>query len=655
MPPSSDQQDSLKDQPVTSRSACLGLFLSGVIGFGAQYLADQGGHDFMTYAHLPSAFLIPFLVLILLPNLIFKQIIPHRALTSTELLVVFAMGWVASMAPDWGITKYLVSAIAAPAYYATPENRWDELILPYLPAWVYVSDYESARRFYEGLQPGQPIPWGVWLIPLLWWLSLFAALLLIGASMMVVFRKQWVEYERLRFPMGEVAMHLIGESSPHSKRPRSKLYRNRTFQIGCIMTFLAMAWNCLSYWGVWPALPIYPGALTTIELSPSFPGIPIYFNIYVLCFAFFANTEILFSLWFFQLFGIMEQGLLSRIGLFSTTGSVVQGGLTGMQYMGGVIVFVVWITWMARRHLYMVWCSAWSPGKTESENDELFSYRRALIGLVAGSIYVILWLNQVGLSIYIGLFFLAAMFTFYLALARAVAESGLIMAELTVKSNYFTVGVIGSGSMSMEDINTLGMASGFARNARTFSMIGFSHVAWLKSRMRGPRQRLFFWICVSFGVSTVVSVVSMIHSGHALGANNLWTTPGGFGTFFYGRVPVWAANFSQIGVFEILFFISGILINALVIAGRAWFSWWPFHPIGMAIGDVGSVVRNAFLPLFLAWLIQILLVRFGGVRLYQAAQPFFLGMLVGFLMGVGLSLVVDMVWFPATPHRTEWF
>ena len=96
MPPSSDQQDSLKDQPVTSRSACLGLFLSGVIGFGAQYLADRGGHDFMTYAHLPSAFLIPFLVLILLPNLIFKQIIPHRALTSTELLVVFAMGWVAS-------------------------------------------------------------------------------------------------------------------------------------------------------------------------------------------------------------------------------------------------------------------------------------------------------------------------------------------------------------------------------------------------------------------------------------------------------------------------------------------------------------------------------------------------------------------------------
>ena len=29
--------------------------------------------------------------------------------------------------------------------------------------------------------------------------------------------------------------------------------------------------------------------------------------------------------------------------------------------------------------------------------------------------------------------------------------------------------------------------------------------------------------------------------------------PGGFGTFFYGRIPVWAANASQIGGLEILF------------------------------------------------------------------------------------------------------
>ena len=75
----------------------------------------------------------------------------------------------------------------------------------------------------------------------------------------------------------------------------------------------------------------------------------------------------------------------------------------------------------------------------------------------------------------------------------------------------------------------------------------------------------------------------------------------------------------------------------------------------MAVGDVGGVVRNAFLPIFLAWLLQIVLIRIGGVRMYRAAQPFFTGAILGFLLGVVLSLAVDAVFYPGTPHRTEWY
>ncbi len=185
-------------------------------------MADRGGYDFMLFAHLPSGFLVPFLALVLLPNLICRACCPSRALTRTELLTVFAMGWAASMMPDLGVTRYMVSAIAAPAYFASPENRWDELILPHLPHWVYLSDYESARRFHEGLQPGQQIPWSVWLTPIFWWLCLFAALLLIGACIVVIFRRQWMEYERLRFPMAEAALRLTGESDEGRDQARSR-------------------------------------------------------------------------------------------------------------------------------------------------------------------------------------------------------------------------------------------------------------------------------------------------------------------------------------------------------------------------------------------------------------------------------------------------
>jgi len=609
----------------------------------------------MLFAHLPSGFLVPYLALVLLPNLICRACCPGKALSRTELLTVFAMGWAASMIPDLGVTRYMVSAIAAPAYFASPENRWDELILPHLPHWVYLGDYESARRFYEGLQPGQQIPWSVWMTPLFWWLCLFAALLLVGAGIVVIFRRQWMEYERLRFPMAEAALRLTVTSEDGRDRERTVPFGNRLFLAGLLITFSAMAWNCAAYWGALPMLPIHPDARTTLEIAPYFPGIPLYLNLYALSFAFFAPAEILFSLWFFQLFGVLEQGLLSRLGLFSTGGSVVQGGLTGMQYMGGVIVFAAWLVWTARRHLASVWRTAWRPAEDDGEATELFSYRWALAGIAGGSVFAVLWLYSAGLSIPVGVLLIVVMFTFYLVLARVVAESGLVMAELTVKPNYFTVGIIGTASLSVRDINVLGMANGFARNWRTFTMVGFSHIAWLKNRMGGHGRGLFGWIGLAIGVSAVLSVYSLVQSAHTVGGHNLYTQPGGLGTFFFGRTVVWATNVSQIGALEALFLLSGMLINGLVIAGRAFFTWWPFHPVGMAIGDVGGVVRNAFLPIFLAWLLQIVLIRIGGVRMYRAAQPFFTGVILGFLMGVALSLAVDAVFFPGTPHRTEWY
>jgi hypothetical protein len=651
--------ESKKHRPVTRRAAACGIMLALVIGIGTQHAADRYGYIFATYAHMPSGFLIPYLIFILFPNLVLKRWRPGRALSGSELIAVFSMGLVASMMPDWGITRYMVSAIAAPAYFASPENRWDEYILGHLPSWSYLSNQgDAARTFYEGLRPGESIPWGPWVIPIFWWISLCAALLLVGACLMVVFRKQWVEHERLRFPLGEVALRLIGDHEEGPDGELSSIWSNRVFQVGMYLSFSAMVWNCFSYWGTVPRIPITRQDTFSLVFHPDFPGITMFLNIYVLCFAFFAHAEILFSLWVFQLFSVAEQGLLSTFGIASTSSGVIQGGLSGIQYMGAILIYVAWMVWISRDHLKKVWLAAMrgsSAANKLDERDELISYRKAIAGIILGAVYIVFWLNQVGLSMTVGICFVIVFFVFFLCLARVTAESGLVMSELTIKPNAFTVGMFGSANLSMPDLATMGMANGFARNWRTFSMVGFSHVAWLKNRMNQNQGGLFGWLCIAMAVSTVVSVVSMIHSGYSLGANNMYTTPGNFGTFFYGSIPRWANSASQITLLEMVFLFSGIALNGIVIAGRYMVHWWPLHPIGMAVGDVGGVVRNAMLPIFLAWLTQSLLIRFGGVRLYRRAQPFFIGLLVGFIMGVALSFLVDMIWFPGSPHQTEWF
>ena len=57
--------------------------------------------------------------------------------------------------------------------------------------------------------------------------------------------------------------------------------------------------------------------------------------------------------------------------------------------------------------------------------------------------------------------------------------------------------------------------------------------------------------------------------------------------------------------------------------------------------------------LFLIWLIKLSLLRYGGVKAYTMAKPFFYGLVIGYVIGVVLSGVVDVIWFPVEGHRVH--
>jgi hypothetical protein len=46
----------------------------------------------------------------------------------------------------------------------------------------------------------------------------------------------------------------------------------------------------------------------------------------------------------------------------------------------------------------------------------------------------------------------------------------------------------------------------------------------------------------------------------------------------------------------------------------------------------------------------VVVLRFGGVSLYRKSKPFWFGVIVGYLFGIGVSSVVDAVWFPDEGH-----
>ena len=78
--------------------------------------------------------------------------------------------------------------------------------------------------------------------------------------------------------------------------------------------------------------------------------------------------------------------------------------------------------------------------------------------------------------------------------------------------------------------------------------------------------------------------------------------------------------------------------------------WWPLHPIGMPVGICSYPMTIIVFSIFVSWLAKWAIMRSGGIVLYQKAQPFFIGLVLGYFTAIGISFLIDMIWFPGQGH-----
>jgi hypothetical protein len=72
----------------------------------------------------------------------------------------------------------------------------------------------------------------------------------------------------------------------------------------------------------------------------------------------------------------------------------------------------------------------------------------------------------------------------------------------------------------------------------------------------------------------------------------------------------------------------GFLLTLTLNAARMRAGWFPFHPVGYAVSGSWSL-SLLWLPLLIAWIVKSVLLRYGGLRAYRQALPFFLGVILG--------------------------
>lgn len=634
---------------VTLRSILIGLALAIFISVWIPYNIWTLKSSAMDFEHLSAGVMIPFLFIVIIVNGCLRRFSPQAVLSPSELIVIISIGMIASTVPASAFMGYFIAVISTPYYFASPENQWAEVFFQYLPSWLLADNSERQMQwFYEGLPSSETIPWRVWVTPLFWWGSFFIVLFFVGACLMVILRRQWIVHEKLAFPLAQVLLQIVEQPEGRSFRP--PFMQSRVFWVGFSIPLFIIAWNSINYFMPVGVIPIGATHNSQLLLGQVFPPINIKVNIYLLCFAFFSPVDILFSIWLFHLFAILETGGMNAIGLVETGASPVAA--VAAQEIGGLIVFVFWSIWMARKHLRDVWRKAVYNAPDIDDSNEFFSYRAAVFGVVFGVVYIACWLYTAGLSPGILIPFMILLFIFYIGVARIVAETGLAALDLPLNSHEFLVRAVGSSHIDASSLTTFGLSNAFARNWKTFTMVTVSHITKIGEHVWADKRKMFGIICLSFALALIVGAVYTIYSGY--------TTVGAyhFGQFafttgniaFFENVKVWINNPQQLSTLETVWFGLGGVVMFILIALRYQFPGWPIHPVGFAIAR-GVAIDGAFFTIFLAWMIKAVVLRLGGIGLYRQAQPLFLGMLVGFAAGMVLNYTIDMIWFPGQGHR----
>ena len=560
------------------------------------------------------------------------------ALNRAELVLVYVMLLVVSALCTMGMTQQLLPAITGVLYFASAENKWPSTLFPLFPKrGLVVDDGRGNEGFYEG-GALDAIPYGAWLEPLCWWAIFLLALYMVMVATAVILRRQWMERERLAYPLTQVGVAMVqGESGGGLF---NDLLKNKTL-----------------WWGV--ALPLFYGSLKALkQYDPSMPNIQliwwipfvgsqsvqVWISFALIGFSYLISTQVAAGIWIFYLLSKIETEFLAISGLKSTSKFVY--GVAGqplLAYQGGgaLIAMVLMGLWMARDHLRDVLRKALGRGEEVDDGDEIMSYRAAVCSLACGMVGMVGWLWLMGTKLWVAALFVVVALLIFIGIARVVCEAGLAAVRSPMIAPDLIVQGIGSQWIGAGGIFNLSFAYIWSADIRIFLMAMVANGLKLIEDMDRRSRRLVFWaIVLAAFIGAVGSCWMVFHLAYKYGGINLdaWRFRGGPATIYdMARRTLEPVGADWLGL---SFFAGGAAVMVMLTWVRQYFLWWPLHPLGFAIG-ANMMMNKAWFCVFIAWSIKKLILRFGGPARYRGSQYFFMGLILGEALCNGLWLVID--------------
>lgn len=457
----------------------------------------------------------------------------------------------------------------------------------------------------------------MWWKPTLAWSGFIIVLLFTTFCINVMLRRQWIEIERLSYPIIELPYQMT----------TARFFRSKPLWVGIILAGGIDVVNGLHF--LYPNFPGLGGEF--YDLRPLFTTkpwnaigwTPIVFFPFVIGMAYFIPLDLSFTFWFFYIFWKFEMIFGSIAGL-----QRIPGFPFIFDQSFGVCVGVLCMTlWSARDHLRDVLRQAWQGGKKAGANEPM-SYRVAVLGLVFGFLLLVGFWWVAGLSFWVAVLVFAIHLTTVTVITRVRAELGPPIHDLrSMGPDVLLPKMFGMRRLGGQNLALFSLIFCFNRayrgNTMPHQLEGFK----LAERSRSSSRRIAVAMLLAMVLSPFAAFWGALHLGYESGAIEVWS-----GSVF-NRTQSWLTNPMPVDIPSLIAMVCGLLFAFGLTLVRLRFFWWPLYPIGYAISGTWAV--NFFwFSVFISYFIKLAILRFGGVRTFRRVAPFFLGLIVGeFLVG----------------------
>jgi hypothetical protein len=570
---------------------------------------------------VPYTLMIPSTLYLLLARLL-RRLLPFR---SNELLLGYIVLTATIPIVGFGGLRFLVPGMGYLPYFAESEPKWTKY-LPFLNHLPLLHEPKAIHGLYVG---NSAVPWAAWIVPIAFWSVYLLLLTAIWLGLAAALHRIWIRQERLTFPIAVLPMELMDS--------QENVFRRPLFWIGFAIPMVLESLLALHDW--YPSIPAVPLKQVDVKpllfTTPPWNAIPdFYLSFYplVIGLAYFVPSSVSFSCWFFCLLTRLSCVLGGVFGL--ETGNFTSTNFPYMeeQAVGAWIAFALLILGGIRFH----WASLM---RTVSAEDRRAIRRWILAALGSGALCIGMMV-AVGVNplVAVGVIALHVAYTLSGARVRADAGGAWTFAPVYGTPYRMTHMILGPQVLSERSLVAGAHFDLIHVDIRAKTLPYMLEGLKIADRSGIPWRTVLKWVAIGTVTALAFGWWSSVSKFYAVGA----------ATAKSNDYAIWKVGV-RMNEMETLANshgprdwtrLSTIVLGAAFTFFLAWcrmrFAAFPFHPVGYVLCNTYTI-SYFYVPFFLAWLVKVVVQRWGGVRMYRQSIAFFIGAILG-------DMITQAVW-----------